>query len=160
MPSKSGVMTARVSSNADSFTLVFDFSLMKVSLLTLLLVLGVLTSASAQKRDRYAELPGSGEVPAARVAAMTRQMCDRLQLNEAQYIRLKAANRIKLARLEEIQWQYKADPSRVRMLTSELEAQYDAECSRILTPSQLSLLHNEQHDSVPTPAQSGEGGLG
>ncbi|GAA4007569.1 hypothetical protein GCM10022408_19440 [Hymenobacter fastidiosus] len=122
---------------------------------------GLTAGASAQMRDRYAERPGTGDVPVARVEDMTRQMCDRLRLNEAQYIRLRAANQIKAARLDEIQWQHKDDPTRRRALLSELEAQYEAECGRILTPSQLSLYRSEQQrDSVPTQTDPNEGGLG
>ncbi|RYU74172.1 hypothetical protein [Hymenobacter persicinus] len=134
---------------------------MKTLFLTLFLLTGLVAGASAQMRDRHAERPGSGEVPVARVDEMTRQMCDRLHLNEAQYIRLRAANQIKIARLDEIQWQYKDDPNQQRVLMSELEAQYEVECGRILTPSQLSLFRSEQHrDSVPAQPDPNEGGLG
>ncbi|GAA3941723.1 hypothetical protein GCM10022406_27010 [Hymenobacter algoricola] len=88
-------------------------------------------------------------------------MCNRLHLNEAQYIRLRAANRIKIARLDEIQWQYRDDLSKQRASISELEAQYEAECSRIMTPSQMSMYQSEQRrDSVPTQPSQNEGGLG
>ncbi|SHJ50873.1 hypothetical protein SAMN02745146_3289 [Hymenobacter daecheongensis DSM 21074] len=134
---------------------------MKAFLLTLFLISGMAAGASAQMRDRHAERPGIGDVPVERIDNMTRQMCDRLRLNEAQYIRLRAANQIKIARLDEIQWQYKDDPTQQRALLSELEAQYEAECSRILTPSQLSLMKSEQQrDSVPTQPDPNAGGLG
>jgi hypothetical protein len=134
---------------------------MKVFFLTLVLLSGLTTAASAQMRDRHAERPGTGETPVTRVDDMTRQMCDRLHLNEAQYIRLRAANQVKLARLDEIQWQYKDNPTQRRNMISELEAQYENECSRIMTPSQLSLYHSEQQrDSVPTQPNQNEGGLG
>jgi hypothetical protein len=134
---------------------------MKAFFPTLLLVTCLATGASAQMRDRHAERPGTGEVSASRVDDMTRQMCDRLHLNEAQYIKLRAANQIKIARLDEIQWQYKEDPTQQRTLISELQAQYEAECGRILTPSQLSMLREEQQrDAVPTQSNTNEGGLG
>jgi len=88
-------------------------------------------------------------------------MCRELQLNEAQYIRLRAANTAKLTRLEAIAWQYKDDIDEQQIRIGELEAQYEMECSRILTPSQLSLIHGPQlHDSAPAQANSLEGGLG
>ncbi|MCB2410032.1 hypothetical protein [Hymenobacter lucidus] len=133
---------------------------MKFLLLTFALLLSLSSLATAQRKDKFAEMPGSEEVSESRVADMTRQMCDQLHLNEAQYIRLRAANRIKLARLDEIQWEYKANPAQQHAKIAELEAQYEAECSRILTPSQLSMFRNQQqHDAVPSPPAN-EGGMG
>ncbi|UOQ70790.1 hypothetical protein [Hymenobacter cellulosilyticus] len=135
---------------------------MKSLLLTLTLFLSLATAASAQKKDKHAEMPGSEQISEARVADLTRQMCNQLHLNEAQYIRLREANRIKLARLDEIQWQYKADPGQQSAKIAELEAQYEIECSRILTPSQLSMFHNQQQQQETVPAQpaNNEGGIG
>ena len=110
-------------------------------------------------KDRFAEHPGNSETSVARVEEMTRQMGQRLQLNEAQYIRLRAVNKIKLARVEEIDWQYQQNPLERTVRLAELEAQYETECSRILTPTQLSLFRTEQHDAVPVPPAN-EGGLG
>ncbi|TGE14401.1 hypothetical protein [Hymenobacter elongatus] len=133
---------------------------MKSLLLALSLFLSAAVSAQAQMRDKYAEMPGSGDVSEARVVDLTRQMVTQLHLNEAQYIRLRAANRIKLARLDEIQWEYKANPGQQHSKIAELEAQYEAECSRILTPTQLSVYRNQQQrDSVPTQPTN-EGGIG
>ncbi|MBC8084198.1 MAG: hypothetical protein H7Z21_13410 [Hymenobacter sp.] len=95
------------------------------------------------------------------MSAITRQMCNELRLNEAQYIRLRTVNQLKLVRLDEISWQYKDDVAEQHVRIGELEAQYEAECRRILTPSQLSLLQSEQRrDAVPTKTDSLEGGLG
>lgn len=136
---------------------------MKTLLLTFLCFVGLSTASLAQKKDRYAERPGGDESPSLeRVEEVTRQMSTQLHLNEAQFIKLREVNKIKLARLEEIQWQYAHDLSQRTAKLAELEAQYEAECGRILTPSQLSLLQEEQRrDSVPTqPVNSTEGGLG
>ncbi|RPD45674.1 hypothetical protein DNI29_16070 [Hymenobacter sediminis] len=135
---------------------------MKTSVLTLLLVAGMSTISLAQKRDRYAERPGDADISLERVEEVTRQMSSQLRLNEAQFIKLREVNKIKLARLEEIQWQYQEDPQQRNAKLAELEALYEAECGRILTPSQLSLFRDEQkRDMVPTtPANSNEGGLG
>lgn len=131
-----------------------------LSLLLLLTVLG--TAAQAQMKDRYAERPGIAEPSTARVEDMTRSMSLQLQLNEAQFIQLRAVNKIKLARIEEIQWQYHDDLAERNAKLAELESQYELECSRILTPSQLSLLRNEQNrDIIPTqPTNASDGGLG
>lgn len=134
---------------------------MKSAVLTFLLFVGLASAAVAQKQDRHAELPGSNDPPAARVDEMTRQMSTALHLNEAQIIRLRAVNQIKLTRMDEISWQYKDDVAQQRAKLGELEAQYEDECSRILTPSQLSMYRAEQQqDSVPAKPDPQEGGLG
>ena len=134
---------------------------MKSVVFTLLLFVGLASTAAAQKQDRHAELPGVGGPPAVRVEEMTRQMSSVLHLNEAQYIRLRAVNQIKLTRMDEISWQYKDDVAQQRAKLGELEAQYEDECSRILTPSQLSLYRAEQQqDTVPVKTDPQEGGLG
>ncbi len=134
---------------------------MKSVVFTLLLLTGLAGTAAAQKQDRHAELPGSDGPSASRVDGLTREMCNTLHLNEAQYILLWAANQVKLARMEEISWLYKDDVAQEHAKLSELEAQYENECSRILTPSQLSVYRAEQQkDTVPTKTDSQEGGLG
>lgn len=134
---------------------------MKTLLYTLLLVSWA-SVAQAQMKDRYSERPGSAEPAAAQVEKLTRAMSKKLQLNEAQIIQLRAVNKIKLARLEEIQWQYQDDLTQRNARLMELEAQYEQECSRIFTPSQLSLFHEEkQRDAVPAPPPANsDGGLG
>lgn len=133
---------------------------MKALFVTILLVVGLHSAASAQKQDRHAELPGASAVSQARLSEITRQMCNEMRLNEGQYIRLRAVNKTKLARLDEISWQYRDNVSEQQNRIGELESQYEAECSRILSPSQLSVLRNElQHDAIPT-ADPLEGGIG
>lgn len=134
---------------------------MKALVLTCLLA-AFGTAAHAQMKDRYAERPGTAEPSTAQVEDLTRSMSQQLQLNEAQFIQLRAVNKIKLARTEEIQWQYHDNPLERTAKLAELESQYETECSRILTPSQLSLFHNEQHrDVMPAqPTNSTDGGLG
>ena len=133
---------------------------MKALLLTLLLAGGVCFAGAAQHKDRHLELPGTVGPTPARVHALTRQMCDRLHLNEGQYVRLLEINRIKLTRLDELAWQYGEDAPALHARVGELEAQYEAECGRILTSTQLSLLRGEQHDTVPAEVSPTEGGLG
>lgn len=134
---------------------------MKSAVFTLLLLTVLTGTATAQKHDRHAELPGSDGPSASRVDELTRQMCNSLHLNEAQYILLRAANKVKLTRMEEISWLYKDDIAQEQIKLSELEAQYENECSRILTPSQLSIYRAEQQkDTVPTKTDPQEGGLG
>ncbi|RSK45241.1 hypothetical protein [Hymenobacter rigui] len=132
------------------------------ALFLLLLLAGLSTAAQAQLKDRYAERPGTTEPSAAQVERLTRTMSEQLQLNEAQIIQLRAVNKIKLARVEEIQWQYYDSPLERNAKLAELESQYETECSRILTPSQLSMFHDDrQRDAVPPqPTNPTDGGLG
>ena len=133
---------------------------MKSFLLTLLLVGSLVGSAAAQKRDCYAERPGTIIPTTARVDEQMRQMGSQLRLNEAQYIRLRSINQIKLARLDELQYEV-ADENQRRQKISELQAQFEAECSRILSPSQLSLFRAEQQPiTQPATTDPNEDGLG
>ncbi|WP_375436066.1 hypothetical protein [uncultured Hymenobacter sp.] len=134
---------------------------MKPILVALLLLIGSVEAASAQKQDRHAELPGTSGFSVTHLQEVTRQTCNSLRLNEAQYIRLRAVNQIRLTRLDEIAWQYKDDVVEQQARISELESQYEAECSRILTPSQLSVLRSEQRrDDLPSTADTTGGGVG
>ena len=134
---------------------------MKSAFITLLLLIGLTAAASAQKQDRHAELPGANGPSIVRVREVTRQLCNSLHLNEAQYIRLRAVNQIRLTRLDEINWQYKDDIVEQRARISELESQYEVECRRILTPSQISALRTEeQHDDIRSTVDTTEGGVG
>ncbi|KAA9339786.1 hypothetical protein F0P96_03990 [Hymenobacter busanensis] len=97
--------------------------------------------ANAQMRDRQPDMPNQSQTVQA--DDLTRQMANRLHLNEAQYIKLRAANQIKLAKMDEIQWQFQQDPDTRNAKLIELEAQYEQECQRIFTPSQLSVWREE-----------------
>lgn len=132
---------------------------MKSFLLTLLFIGGLLGSAAAQKRDCYAERPGSTTPLTSRIDEQMRQMGSQLRLNEAQYIRLRAVSQMKLARLDELQYEI-ADAAQRHQKISELEAQFEAECSRILSPSQLSMLRAEQQPVTQPLPDPNEDGLG
>jgi hypothetical protein len=136
-------------------------SVMKSVFVILLLLVGLTGAASAQKQDRHGELSGTSGLSMAQLRDVTRQTCNRLHLNEAQYIRLRAVNLIRMTRLDEISWQYKDDIVEQRARISEMESQYEAECSRILTPSQISVLRSEQqHDDIRSTIDVNEGGVG
>jgi hypothetical protein len=87
------------------------------------------------------------------VTAMTREMSNRLQLNEGQYIKLYTINRTRFARQQEIEHATASDASARTTQLAELQGQYEQECARILTPSQLSLLQQDQTN----PATIGNG---
>jgi len=94
------------------------------------------------------------------VDELTRQMANKLHLNEGQYIQLRAVNQIKLTVVDEIKWQY-TDMAKRNAKLNELESQYEAECSHILTPTQLSLYHSEfLHDVKPSKVDAKENGVG
>ena len=115
----------------------------------------------AQKVDLFAELPGNNEPSEEKVRAMTRAMADRLHFSEAQYVRMLATNRLKLIRLDEIQWQYRDNVALQQAKFTELQAQYEAECGRILSPTQLSALHeSEQRPEALPKADPTAGGVG
>jgi Spy/CpxP family protein refolding chaperone len=113
-------------------------------------------SAKAQMADRITEHPTPREASRQEVIAQTREMAKRLHLNEGQYLQLLPLNRTRLSALNSINREYRADATTRAAKSAELEAQFEQECSRILTPSQLSQL---QRDAQPAtvPATTGNG---
>lgn len=110
------------------------------------------TTAQAQRSDQVVAAPrlvAQVSNPTDPAVEMTRDMSIRLKLNEAQYIKLLQVNKTRLTQVAQIERNFKGDPDARTTKLSELDAQYQQECSRILTPSQLSQLHDEQ------PAQPG-----
>jgi len=79
--------------------------------------------------------------------AMTREMSNRLLLNEGQYIKLYSINHTRLNRQQEIERATTDTAARTAQLT-ELQTQYEQECARILTPSQLAQLQQEPAQAV------------
>jgi len=133
---------------------------MKALFLALFSVFALAGSATAQMKDWHAERAVSSAPPAEMVDELTRQMANKLHLNEGQYIQLRAVNQIKLTVVDEIKWQY-TDMAKRNAKLNELESQYEAECSHILTPTQLSLYHSEfLHDVKPSKVDAKENGVG
>ena len=129
-------------------------------LFTILIVLLALAAspAQAQMADRLLEHPRMSKATGADVVAVTRDMTNRLHLNEGQFLKLLPLNRTKLAGLHSINREYRNDEATRAAKTAELEAQYEQECSRILTPSQLSQLQQDKNDQpASAPAGSGNG---
>lgn len=119
-------------------------------------------SAHAQMSDRLSEHPTSSYTSLRKAAgddavAVTREMTNRLHLNEAQFVNLLPLNRTRLVRLKSINREYKYDEAARVEKINELEAQYEQECSRILTPSQLSQLQHGPERPAPTNAGNGVG---
>ena len=111
-------------------------------------------TVQAQMADRITEHPSVQHSPAEEALTLTREMTNRLHLNEGQFLKLLPLNRTRLTELNSINLTYRADETNRAAKAAELEAQFEQECSRILTPSQLSQLH----DNYPTaPATTGHG---
>lgn len=131
----------------------------KISVLLVLFALAYVP-ARAQFVDRTSiERPvQSAPLFSAEASALTRQMANSLHLNEGQYVKLYAVNRTRVAQLGEINAYFKADESGRTARLAELDAQYDQECSRILSPSQLAQLHQEKGaPAMPTDTGNGRG---
>lgn len=81
---------------------------------------------------------------------MTREMSARLRLNEGQYVRLLTLNRTRQTRQREIEQSTsnQKDPAVRNSQLSELQSQYEQECSRIMSPSQLSQLQQSENQST------------
>lgn len=108
--------------------------------------------------DRLSEHPTSRrKPPTVDAVAMTREMTTRLHLNEGQFLQLLPLNRTKLSGLSSINREYRNDETARNAKTAELEAQYEQECSRILTPSQLSQLQQSSTPPAAEPAGTGNG---
>jgi hypothetical protein len=119
---------------------------------TLSLVPALLLLAFAS-RGQAAAAPGTDPKASQSVTAMTREMSNHLQLNEGQYIKLYSINRTRFARQQEIEHATASDAAARTTQLAELQGQYEQECARILTPSQLSLLQQDQTN----PATIGNG---
>ena len=129
-------------------------------LLVIFLMFGAST-ARAQMADRLSEHPRPKQPSITDAVAMTREMTSRLHLNEGQFLKLLPLNRTKMAGLNSINREYRNDETARNAKAAELEAQYEQECSRILTPSQLSQLQHEKGQPATAPATSPTGnGLG
>jgi len=113
-------------------------------------------SAKAQMADRITERPTYRDVSRQALVAQTRSMANRLHLNEGQYLQLLLLNRTRLSTLNGINHEHRADAATRAAKAAELEAQFEQECSRILTPSQLSQLQREAQPAN-APAATGNG---
>ena len=113
-------------------------------------------SAKAQMSDRINDHPSPREASRQEVVAQTRDMANRLHLNEGQYLQLLPLNRTRLSTLNGINREYHDDAATRAAKAAELEAQFEQECSRILTPSQLSQLQREAQPAT-APATTGNG---
>lgn len=91
------------------------------------------------------------------VTAQTREMASRLRLNEGQYVRLLAVNRTRHTRQQQIEHATLGNAAARSAQLAELQSQYEQECSRILSPSQLSQLQPEAAPQQATGLANGNG---
>ena len=120
-----------------------------LSLLPALLLLAVVSHGQTASVASASTDPKTSQS----VTAMTREMSNHLHLNEGQYIKLYSINRTRFARQQEIERATASDASARTTQLAELQGQYEQECARILTPSQLSLMQQDQTN----PATIGNG---
>ncbi len=130
--------------------------LKSITLTAALIVACATASVRAQMADRLTEHPTVQQSPAEEALALTREMTNRLHLNEGQFLKLLPLNRTRLTELTSLNLTYRSDEATRAAKVAELEAQFEQECSRILTPSQLSQLHN----NYQAPATTTGNGLG
>lgn len=114
--------------------------------LLLLAALSLLLRGPAQ-----AQTPLASPLEAA--TEQTREMSNRLHLNEGQYVKLFMLNRTRLTRQQEIEQGTRNDLAARTTQLAELQSQYEQECGRIMSPSQLSQLL--QQDASQTVTDSG-----
>lgn len=126
------------------------------SALIMYFALGALP-ARAQMADRLSEYPRASKSGAEDVVAITREMANRLHLNEGQFLKLLPLNRTKLAGMNRIDRECRNDEATKAARAAELEAQYEQECSHILSPSQLSQLQQEKGQTAPVNSGNGLG---
>lgn len=135
---------------------------MAKSIITLLTLFFAISSfsAHAQMADRLSDSPSFGKMGKSlegEAVLVTREMANRLHLNEGEILKLLPVNRTKLMGLSSINRMYKGDEATRAAKAAELEAQYEQECSRILTPSQLSQLQQESGRPAAAPSNTGNG---
>jgi Spy/CpxP family protein refolding chaperone len=114
------------------------------TLFTLLAAMLLAGAAKAQTQTAFNHDPA--------VKTATRDMSNRMKLNEGQYVKLYSINRTRFTRQQEIERATTADATSRTAQLAELQTQYEQECARILTPVQLAQLQQE-----PTQIAVGNG---
>jgi len=111
---------------------------MKKHLLSIIFVLFVSFAVKAQTISDSAEK---------RIALITRVMAAELGLNEAEYIRLKALNRDRIVKADEIAEYYSNNSEMKTQKLQELESNFDKKFKAMLNPGQLAAYAAYKHDS-------------
>ncbi|QMU28923.1 hypothetical protein [Adhaeribacter radiodurans] len=97
-------------------------------------------------------IPSSAEK---RITLLTRVMATELQLNEAEYIKLRALNRERILKSDEIAAMYNNDPTLVAAKLKEVEVNFDKKFTALLNSVQLTAYksYKETTDSNLTALQ-------
>ncbi len=115
--------------NSSHFQILFiNIVYMKKAIFTLLLVAALGSWAKAQT------IPSSADK---RITLLTRVMATELQLNEAEYIKLRALNRERILKSDEVASMYSTDPAILSAKINEVEADFDKQFVTLLNPVQL-----------------------
>ena len=77
-----------------------------------------------------------------RITLLTRVMATELQLNEAEFIKLRSLNRERILKSDEIAVLYRADSALMATKLNEVEANFDKQFTAILNPVQLAAYTN------------------
>ncbi len=97
-------------------------------------VLGLVVAAFFSTYSEAQTIPSSAEK---RITLLTRVMATELQLNEAEYIKLRALNRERILKSDEISAMYNHDPAILTAKLKEVEINFDKKFSALLNPVQL-----------------------
>ncbi|QNF35353.1 hypothetical protein HUW51_22515 [Adhaeribacter swui] len=92
-----------------------------------------------------------------RINLLTRVMATELQLNEAEFIKLRSLNRERILKSDEIATLYSADATVMAAKMKEVEDNFDKQFTAILNPVQLAAYTNYKHaneDANLTAAQT------
>jgi len=120
---------------------------MKKLILSLSFFFCLLLTASAQDISSSAEK---------RISLLTRVMATELGLNESEYLRLKAMNRERVVKADELAELYSANPEVLNKKIYELEVSFDKKFTAMLNPSQLASYTQYKHRPNAQIALSGE----
>jgi len=120
---------------------------MKKLLLSIACLFFFLATASAQEVSSSAEK---------RINLLTRVMASELGLNESEYLRLKAMNRERVVKADEIAELYGETPEVLNKKIFELEVSFDKKFTAMLNPSQLATYTQYKHRPNAQIALSGE----
>lgn len=107
------------------------------TILSSLLVVLVCSLANAQSVSSSADK---------RIALLTRVMATELQLNEAEYIKLKALNRERVLKSDEVATMYSNDPAILTAKLNEVESEFDKQFTSLLNPVQLAAYKTYQQE--------------
>lgn len=97
---------------------------------------------------------------ATQATALTKPLINQLKLNEGEYVRLRMLHKRWLVGVADIK-QSTPNPLVQRIEMMGLESRFEQECTRVLTPQQVSELRQDTpHDVMPAQPADDQGGLG